>query len=232
MGCLTSVSRWDNHKEARLMFRLNIYLILFLVSLFAGAPAHAVTLLFADLTNGQEVPPTIPTTATGGFRPSSFGTATFALNDALTAMTFSSTIFNIDFTGRQNPDRNDNLTVAHIHAGPNVTPGTNGPVVWGFIGTPFNDTNPRDVVVNPFTTGVGGTVTGKWDAPEGNNTTLTAQLGNILGGRSYINFHTEQFPGGEIRGNISLAPEPATWLLMTAGVIWFLLFGRRLKEPV
>ena len=83
-----------------------------------GIPAHAITLLFADLTNGQEVPPTHPSTTTGGLRPMSFGTATFALNDARTAMTFSSTIFNIDFTGRQTLDTNDNLTVAHIHAGP------------------------------------------------------------------------------------------------------------------
>jgi hypothetical protein len=37
---------------------------------------------------------------------------------------------------------------------------------------------------------------------EGNNTTLTAQLPNILSGHAYINFHTVQFGGGEIRGNI------------------------------
>ena len=56
--------------------------------------------------------------------------------------------------------------------------------------------------MTPFTTEVGGVFSGKWDAPEGNNTTLSAQLDNILTGRSYINFHTTQFPGGEIRGAI------------------------------
>ncbi len=188
-----------------------------------GIPAHAITLLFADLTNGQEVPPTHPSTTTGGLRPMSFGTATFALNDARTAMTFSSTIFNIDLTGRQTLDTNDNLTVAHIHAGPNVTRTTNGPVAWGFFGTPFNDNNPNDVVVKPFSTGVGGTISGKWDAPEGNNTTLTAQVSNILGGRSYINFHTSQFAGGEVRGNISLAPEPTTFLLVSMGLVGLLV---------
>jgi len=68
---------------------------------------------------------------------------------------------------------------AHIHAGPAVAPGVNGPVVWGFFGTPFNDNNPNDVVNTPFATGVGGTISGKWDAPEGNATTLTAQVANV-----------------------------------------------------
>ena len=134
-------------------------------------------------------------------------------------MTFSATVFNIDFTGSQSADVNDNLGNAHIHAGVPATPGQNLPVVWGFIGAPFNDNNPNDVVVTPFASGVGGTVSGKWDAAEGNNTTLTAQLANILAGRSYINFHTTQFSGGEIRGNIVVAvPEPETYALMLAGL--------------
>jgi hypothetical protein len=33
-------------------------------------------------------------------------------------MTFSPTVFNIDFTGRQTMDTNDNLIATHIHAGP------------------------------------------------------------------------------------------------------------------
>ena len=73
--------------------------------------------------------------------------------------------------------------------------------------------------MTPFTTGVGGTFSGKWDLAEGNNTTLTAQLPNILAGRSYINFHTTQFTGGEIRGNIVAAvPEPETYALMLGGL--------------
>jgi len=56
-------------------------------------------------------------------------------------------------------------------------------------------------VVTPFASGVGGTVSGKWDTPEGNATTLDAQLSNLKEGRAYINFHTTQFGGGETRGN-------------------------------
>ena len=151
------------------------------------------------LTNGQENPPTNPTTTGGARRPASFGTATFNMDAAQTLMTFTATINNIDFTGSQTVDVNDNLTAAHIHASASVTPTTNGPVVWGFFGAPLNDNNPNDVVNTP--SGVGGTISGKWDAPEGNGTTFAAQLTNLKTGHAYINFHTTQFGGGEIRGN-------------------------------
>jgi uncharacterized protein (TIGR03118 family) len=161
------------------------------------SPANFVV----NLTNGKENPPTNPTTTGGVRRPASYGTATFTIDSGEAFMRFTATINNLDFTGAQTADTNDNLTNAHIHAGPLVTPTTNGSVVWGFIGSPFNDNNPNDQVVTPFVTGVGGTVSGKWDTPEGNNTTLTAQLANLREGRAYINFHTAQFGGGEIRGN-------------------------------
>jgi uncharacterized protein (TIGR03118 family) len=164
-----------------------------------------VRLFVVSLTNSQEVPPTVPTTTTGAPRPASFGTARFQLNAAQTAMTFIATINNIDITGTQTADTNDNLLNAHIHAGPTVAPGVNGPVVWGFFGSPFNDNNPNDQFFFPLASGVGGTFGGKWDAPEGNNTTLAAQLDNLRNGRAYINFHTRQFTGGEIRGNFPAA---------------------------
>src|SRR6476661_2746431 len=175
------------------------------VALLAST-AQAATILVANLTTDQEPPPLPITTAAGAPRPIPFGMATFTLNDAMTQLSFVATIFNIDVTGSQTADTNDNLVAAHIHAGPTVAPGVNGPVVWGFFGTPFNDNNPNDVVNTPFATGVGGTISGKWDAPEGNGTTLTAQLANILSGNSYINFHTTQFGGGEIRGFLQVAP--------------------------
>src|SRR3989442_1633012 len=186
--------------------------------LFIATSGYANTVLSATLTNSQENPPTNPTLIAGAPRPASFGTATFTLNDAMTAMTFFATIFNIDFTGSQTADVNDNLVAAHIHASPTVTPTTNAPVVWGFFGNPLNDNNPNDVVFTPFATGVGGTISGKWDAPEGNNTTLAAQLPNLLSNHAYINFHTSQFGGGEIRGAITEIPEPSTALLSIVGL--------------
>lgn len=202
------------------MLRLHINLLVPFVVLIAGANSYAQTILTANLTNAQENPPTNPTLSTGGARPASFGTATFTLNSAMTSMTFTATITNIDFTGSQTADPNDNLVAAHIHAGPNVSSTVNGPVVWGFFGSPLNDNNPNDVVVTPFSNGsVGGTVSGKWDAPEGNNTTLAAQLPNILAGRAYINFHTTQFGSGEIRGILNVAPGITTGGMLPPGTI-------------
>jgi hypothetical protein len=196
----------------------------------APGAAWASTALTATLTNAQENPPAVPTTASGAARPASFGTATFLIDDTLASMTFSATVFNIDFTGTQTADPNDNLTAAHLHAGPNVTPGTNGPVVWGFFGSPLNDVAPNDVVFTPFASGVGGTISGKWDAAEGNNTTFAAQVGNLLAGRAYINFHTVQFGGGEVRGAIVAAiPEPETYALFAAG-LGALAFARRSRR--
>ncbi|MEP6820394.1 MAG: CHRD domain-containing protein, partial [bacterium] len=157
------------------------------------------TNFIVNLTNSQENPPTFPTTTGGARRPASFGTATFNMNTAQTQMTFTATISNIDFNGSQTVDTNDNMTAAHIHAGASVTPATNGGVVFGFFGAPLNDNAPNDVVKMDGP-GVGGTISGKWDPAEGNSTTFAAQLNNLKTGHAYINFHTTQFGGGEIRG--------------------------------
>src|SRR5215510_1980262 len=155
-----------------------------------------------NLTNSQEVPPTNPRTAAGTLRLRSYGTARFQFNPGDTAMTMIATVNNIDINTTQTADTNDNLAAAHIHASPSVMPGVNGPVVWGFFGSPFNDNNPDDHVVTPFgAPAVGGTFSDKWDPPEGNSTNLAAQLPNIRAGHAYINFHTTQIGGGEIRGN-------------------------------
>ena len=150
----------------------------------------------ARLEGSQENPPNASTAK---------GYAAFFLNQEGTALRFIVTVTGLDFTGTQTTDPSDDLLAAHIHAP--APRGTNASVRFGFFGQPFNDTNPNDVVVTPFATGVGGTIFSKWDRDEGNNTTLTAQLPNILAGLSYINFHTRRLPGGEIRGQIEENPQ-------------------------
>ncbi len=164
----------------------------------------------ARLDGLQENPPNASTAK---------GYAAFFLNQEQTALRFFVTVTGLDFTGTQTADPSDDLLAAHIHAP--APRGTNAGVVFGFFGLPFNDTNPTDTVVTPFASGVGGTVFSKWDLAEGNNTTLAAQLPNILAGQSYINFHTRRFPGGEIRGQIEENPQ------VTANIHKLFSYGRR-----
>jgi hypothetical protein len=197
-----------------------------------SVPAHAALTFVVPLTNGQEPGVLNLTTSTGDPRPTSFGTATFVINDAMTAMSFTATIFNIDITGTQTADTNDNLVAAHIHVG--TAPAATQPVRWGFFGTPDNDNNPDQLVVTPFASGVGGTFSSTWDAPEGNaGTTFATNLPGILAGLAYINFHTVQFGGGEIRGNIPPVPEPAGWAMMLIGfaAIGLSVRARRRTSP-
>jgi hypothetical protein len=199
------------------------------LALLLGVRAHAATTLTATLTNSQEPGNIAPTTTAGVPRVSS-GLATFVINDAQTAMTMSVTVQGIDLTGSQSADTNDNLGNAHIHASSTpFTPPAGVGVVWGFFGSPFNDNNPNDQTVTPFATGVGGTITGKWDLNEGNNTTFSAQLPNILAGRSYINFHTTQFPGGELRG--AIVPEPTSGLALLGALAVLGLRITRRRAP-
>jgi glucose/arabinose dehydrogenase len=144
----------------------------------------------ARLEGAQEAPPNTS---------SAKGYAAFFLDRAMTSLSFTVTITGLDFTGMQTADPGDDLLNAHIHAP--APRGANAGVRFGFFGMPFNDTS-NDVVVTPFASGIGGTIFSKWDLAEGNNTTLAAQLPNILAGQSYINFHTRRMTGGEIRGQI------------------------------
>jgi hypothetical protein len=46
----------------------------------------------------------------------------------------------------------------------------------------------------------------------------TTNVNNVKSGLSYINIHTTNTPGGEIRGQIAAIPEPGTLELVGAGL--------------
>ena len=108
---------------------------------------------------------------------------------------------------------------AHIHCC--VPPTTNAGVATqlpSFPGFPlgvtsasFNvgpfDLNSASTYNSAFITGSGGTVAGA----------RTRLITGLNAGQAYFNIHTNAFPGGEIRGQLSLVPEPATWAMMIAG---------------
>ena len=54
-----------------------------------------------------------------------------------------------------------------------------------------------------------------------------ALASGLAAGKAYLNIHTQQFPGGEIRGFLQLVPEPGTLVLAAAGALALLPRRRR-----
>ena len=129
----------------------------------------------------------------------------------------------INFTGLEGY-----TTAAHIHA-PTAQPftgladvATQVPSFEGFPFGVFSGTYDHtfDLTLassyNPaFISANGGTISGA----------SNALIFALEDGKAYLNIHTYNFPGGEIRG--FLVPEPATIGLLAVGVAGFLLMRRR-----
>jgi hypothetical protein len=187
------------------------------VALCAGllmftARADAAILVFGTpLLGGEEVPP-VNTTGTG--------TATITIDDALRTMRVQSTFANLLGT----------TSIAHIHCcapfPSSVPPATTVPTFPGFptgvqSGTydaTFDMTlassyNPAFIAAN------GGTTA----------TAFTAFVSGLSNEQAYFNIHTNLFPAGEIRGQLSPVPEPSTWgmMLFGFGLIGALMRRRR-----
>jgi Ca2+-binding RTX toxin-like protein len=161
------------------------------------------SMYFSASANGaQEVP------ANGSSATASLTAALSRGNDALS---FSLDIVGLDLGG-QIPGASNDIQAIHFH---NAPPGSNGSIVFGFVGAPNNDTDGDTDVDAP-----GFNVTGEWDAAEGNaGTSLTAQIANLLAGNLYVNIHTQALPGGEIRGQIGAVDSGLDKLDVTAANI-------------
>jgi hypothetical protein len=159
------------------MRAINLALSLMVAFLLAGTAAQGQALNYrAHLSGAEEVPPA-DTRAQGQ--------ATFQLGSDGTAIHYRLIVANIE-----------NVTQAHIHLAP---AGVNGPVVvWLYPAA------PPAALIPGRSNGVlaAGAIT------EANlvgllaGQTLEELLDEFDAGNAYVNVHTTQFPGGEIRGQI------------------------------
>jgi hypothetical protein len=159
--------------------------------------AYAIPVTFVgNLTGANEVPP-VPSSATG--------LATVVLDAAAQTLQINAT-----FSGLTS-----NTNAAHIHCcaplGTNAGVATTVPAFPGFplgvtsgsfTSAVFDLTQPT--IYNPaFVTLQGGLTQAE-----------VALIAGILNGTTYLNIHTVNFPGGEIRGQLQAVPEPTTLLLV------------------
>ncbi len=121
-----------------------------------------------------------------------------------------------------------NPSAGHIHCC--VAPGSTVGVAVGFTSFPsttsgtysnaFDLTNPA-VYTTAFRTNFGGgTAAGA----------QTALINGLNAGQAYVNIHNAQWPGGEIRANVTVTPEPTSVLLMAMGLGCVVLVVARRKH--
>jgi len=162
--------------------------------------------MFLVSIEGSNEVPARPSTASG------VGIAVF--DSEAVALSYSFVIQGVDFgpvTGgpSQTPATDDDVTRMHFH---NNAPGVNGPIVFSLIETlpippaqPPADNDDLAIVLNADDS---WSVSGRWETTDPAGTSINnfaGVLGSATAGTAvplYFNVHTNEFGGGEIRGQL------------------------------
>ncbi len=143
----------------------------------ASAAAQTSVVMRATLTGGEETPAQVLSGAVA--------TAEVALDPTSEEIAVRLRVFNLP----------NGSTASHIHVGPK---GVSGPVVIDF---PIGTGRTGDFTLN-FRVHDGAAFHAR---PEIGIRTFADALQSIAGGNAYVNIHSSAFPGGEIRGKLSVA---------------------------
>lgn len=152
-----------------------------------GVQARADTMYSANLNSDSEA-------------PGSHGTG-HALLDYSSAM--NDITYTLDFQ-----NLGSDAIMSHIHFG---LPGVTGPILLWFF--------PASLTPTP--TATSGHYTGTWtpadltaQSQDPGVTTFTQLIAALNAGEVYVNVHSVNYPMGEIRGQLAMTPEPATFALI------------------
>ncbi len=192
------------------MFRSATAVGLTLLTLVVAAPVSANTITYHAFLSGLNEVPANASPATG------FATVTF--DDVLDTL-----VVDESFSGLIGGP----AAAAHIHCCAPV--GVNAIVAVGFPGFPAATSGSylHTFLLTDISIYTAAYVTAHGGNAAGAEAALIAALNS---GNAYVNIHNAAFPGGEIRGQLTAVPEPATVTLLGTGIAAVLARKRRTQR--